>query len=303
MLKKIKNLQMYHISIDDLGITVLANSIYDLESKPFENSDDLINQISLGNITFIKYESPEELYSRIESLRYLSSGIANIPKVSSTGENIVLRNEHAHLPNNNTINWTSSKYLLENEKFSEIMHIPLGQSITLNTFTSGSFSTASSVILEYYTYNPEYQTYIRINPDIRLNEYYMSNVRVDLTSSSSTLNVSNIGDFETGLIYQIESINDKIYRKIISIDINNSTITIDLPIIDFNNVSPNAKICLIDRPIAENNSQLSTTKTSWISPLRFSGDQNPYLKLTLINKDISEPSVINSIINGWIGEI
>lgn len=302
MLTKIKNISNSTVAILDLGISVASNGYYDLANKKYSTSEDLINQIALGTIAFIKYESPEELYSNIESIQFATTGSIIQQKTSISGENITLKNEYGHLQGNNIINWMFNKYLDNDESFSEKMYIPIESTITLNSFSIGSFNVSTSGKLEYFEWNTDFNEFIRLNRDIRIDEYYISNMTS--ISDSSNFIVSNINSFEAGLVYQIETVdNSELYRRVISVDTSTSTISFNVPVPEVSNISIDAKISLVDRPLAENNSQLSNNNITWISPLRISGHRNGYIEITITNEDDSEPGQINSAINGWIGNL
>lgn len=85
----IENTTGSDIEINDIGITVPANSTYDLTGKPhhvIEQSDELITHLTSGDIKLIKSEGPTVYYTSTQAIRIIHRSDDGINAGGTSGQ-------------------------------------------------------------------------------------------------------------------------------------------------------------------------------------------------------------------------
>lgn len=305
----IKNLTTADLPIDDLGLTIPASGSYDLSSTSeyqISQSDNLLDKVVDGSLVTIRQENPELLFTRNETIQLISKGSLVSTKTAMSGESVTINENNGHLRDNTVVNWTLEKYLSSDSSYSERLVIPFNHILTINQFLGGSSNVPTYLALDWMYWNEDVQEFQRVNPEVRLEESYVALTSAPVMSGNDVIEINNTGDrvddiqdIEVGLGYLFECTNVHHRANVTAIDYINNTITISPPI-PAGGAIINARISLVDRAIAQNGNQISSSSISWTSPPRLQGDGKSYLRITTTNEDDSEPGVVTAMLNGWI---
>jgi len=260
----------------------------------------VISDVANGTLIVNKgTDTIDDILDYVAGLNWLQGNTG--AKQSVDGDLKIVAENNAHVTGNKTINWTVEKYLDSDNEYSEVFVIPNNRTFTLNFLDGGSAEVATIMVLEWYNWDVNH--FRRVNPDIRVDEFFQIQVDGDhlITDTVITIknahNLSEINDIVINLEYGFTDGTNYDSVKITAVDTVNSTITLEsvLSFIPIDNV----KIGLVDRVIGRKGNQISSSTLSWTSPPRFVGDGVSYLKMTMFNESDVDAGLVTALINGW----
>lgn len=262
-------------------------------------NSDVAFHVDQGNI--IINDGTKDL-TKLKALKYVWDMPLEATNVTADGDWHVVNENFGHVTGNNIVNWTFEKFLDASISYSEKYLIPNNKTLTLNFIEAGSSSVSTNVTLEYY--DMINGTLCRINPEVRVEETYLITVDGAHSSGATTIAVSDtdtntLQQVETGLCYGFkDGSNDTFYDIVTDISTGNSTITLQngLP----NDIADGTLVGLVDRVVGQKGNKSSFGIINWVTPPRFFGDGDRYLKITIENNDPTNGGLVTGTFNGWL---
>lgn len=288
-------------SINISGIILRPNEIYYVNSDqylsilddPFIFDHVACDKISVGN--------ENQFFNKKIGWDWL---IGNVyPPRTSEGYWTILNKSESEIYESELFSWCSERYIDSMESFSEVMILPSSKTLVIESILLNSREANCFCSLEFYKFFSEDNVTYRVNPNINYwglrsmevtvtaNETNVINVNFINTVSAENLPINSMYCFTTPS-------GNKYINNIVSIDVSAQQIVL---VSSFNvQIEPGTYITLVDRPIVMLNSERSTTNINFNTPLRFVGDGNSYLKITIINSDNISPTSVGFLVNGYI---
>lgn len=284
------------------SVTIPAASELDLlyyATKEEVAKSDVAFHIEQGNLTI--NDGTKDL-TTLNALKLVWNLSLQPTNVTADGDWHMVQENFAHVTGNKIVNWTVEKFLDAQAEYSEKFLIPDGYTLTVNFVEAGSSTVPTTVVLEYYDWINE--TLHRINPELRVEETFLLTVDGAFTTDDTELTVADtdtntIQELETGMTYGFkDGVNDVFYRTIVDITTGTSSITLDSGIPT--DIADGTMIGLVDRVIGQKGTKSASGMISWVSPPRFFGDGDRYLRLRIENDDPTDGGLVAGTLNGWL---
>ena len=232
--RKLKNTTISDIYLTDFGnqfveaaggvdnIITLVN-----EEATLKSSEQVFDLVASGDLIVLD-ANDIDIASSIDGWNWLVAESKEPPKTKDGDWHIVQEN-FAHVTGNETINWTIEKLLGPRTTYSERMTVPSDRKITINFLEGGSAEVPTHIKLEWFRHTGNNE-FIRINPEIRVHEYYSMKLASVASIGDTVLSIDDMQgalatvDFEENYVHGFkDGAADTVYHKVTAIDNTNKT--------------------------------------------------------------------------------
>ncbi len=287
-----------------VGQQIADGAYYELQATeyiPWSADSKVFDDIGAGNLIVNKGAEPgDDITDTVRGWKWLAGNIE--PPQSADGDWHMVAENFAHVTGNEGSNWTIEKFLDTSISYGEKMIIPNNRTFTLNFLEGGSYTVPTHIKLEWFE-DIGGSVFMRRNPEMRLDEIYLSTVNGAHLATETVININNDNDeldnVETGLYYGFkDDAGAPFYRKVTAVNTTADTVTLDsgLPT---GGMATGTFFGLTDRVIGQKANQVASSIINWTSPPQFFGDGINYLQLTITNEDDVESGLVTAMVNGW----
>ena len=220
--------------------------------------------------------------------------------VTEDGDFQIVLKDPAHISVNQVVDKKIGYYISSGSKFIKKFKLPQDKKWYIENIGGSSEDTCAQITF-YYEKNG-----IMLNPFVdACCDYELSNSQI-INPNDVVIHISNFNNeldmTQSGLYYQFEPTEDEdcnsVYRKIINVDRNNNTITIDEPLGFTFDIG--GYIALSEKAIRSLMVEKVTNFIPFNSPLPFTGTEgNSFLVFELRNTSSEMDTKISCFFNGW----